>query len=116
MKPPECFLQQKLKEDKQCLKNRLLKIAICRALIKNPSLIIIDEATSNLDTESEKEIIKLIEEQKKAGKTIISIAHRLSTVEKCDKIFLFEKGQILEQGNFEELKNKKGAFMKMWNR
>lgn len=91
------------------------KIAICRALLKNPQIIIMDEATSNLDTTSEKKIIKIIEQQKKEGKTIISIAHRLSTVEKCDKIYVLEQGKIVETGSFEKLKNDKGLFTTMLN-
>ena len=74
-----------------------------------------DEATSNLDTTSEKKIIKIIEQQKKEGKTIISIAHRLSTVEKCDKIYVLEQGKIVETGSFEKLKNDKGLFTTMLN-
>lgn len=91
------------------------KIAICRALIKNPQVIIIDEATSNLDTLSEKEFISIIEQQKKEGKTIISITHRLSTSKKCDKIYVLDNGNIVEEGNFYELKKKKGILFSMLN-
>lgn len=91
------------------------KIAICRVLIKNPQVIVMDEATSSLDLASEKEIIKIIEQQKKEGKTIISIAHRLSTVEKCDNIYVLDKGKIIESGNFEKLMNDKGLFFNILN-
>lgn len=89
------------------------KIAIARGLIKNPLIIIMDEATSNLDTSSEREIIKIIEQQKREDKTVISIAHRLSTVEKCDRIYVFENGKIIEEGSFYSLKSANGYFTKM---
>ena len=91
------------------------KIAICRALIKNPLIIILDEATSNLDVQSEREIIKIIEHLKSEGKTIISIAHRLSTVEKCDKIYFLENGKIAEEGDFNKLRKMDGYFSKLLN-
>ncbi|MBP5519887.1 MAG: peptidase domain-containing ABC transporter [Treponema sp.] len=89
------------------------KIAICRALIKDPLLIIMDEATSNLDSNSEKEILKIILQQKSEGKSIISIAHRLTTVEQSDKIYVLDSGKIVEEGNFKYLKNANGVFSKM---
>lgn len=89
------------------------KIAICRAMIKNPFIIIMDEATSNLDVNSEKEIIKLIEALREEGKTIISIAHRLTTVEKCDKIYVLDNGKIMENGTYTELKKAKGFFSEL---
>lgn len=91
------------------------KIAICRALIKNPSIIVLDEATSNLDTESEQSIIKILEALKKEQITIISIAHRLSTVKNCDKIYFIEKGKIVEKGKYEELVRIKGKLNKWIN-
>lgn len=91
------------------------KIAICRALIKNPSIIVLDEATSNLDTESEQSIIKILEALKKEQITIISIAHRLSTVKNCDKIYFIEKGKIVEKGKYEDLVRIKGKLNKWIN-
>ncbi|MBR7064605.1 MAG: ABC transporter ATP-binding protein, partial [Treponema sp.] len=90
------------------------KIAICRAIIKKPLIIILDEATSNLDTESEQTILQILQTFKRK-KTIISIAHRLSSVKHSDKIYLLEKGKIIEHGNFEELKNRNGKFSKLLN-
>ena len=69
------------------------RIGIARALYQNPDILIFDEATSALDNETEKEILKVIFSLKK-GKTIIMIAHRLSTLEKCDVVFQIEKGEI----------------------
>lgn len=91
------------------------KIAICRALIKNPPVIILDEATSNLDTKSEKDIIGIIRKLIKEGKTIISIAHRLSTVKYSNNIYVIENGKIIENGNYESLINRKGIFYNMYN-
>lgn len=89
------------------------KIAICRALIKNPLVLILDEATSNLDSTSEKSIIKIIESLRSEGKTIISIAHRLSTVKNCDRIYVMENGKIVENGTFNDLEKRNGFFTKM---
>ena len=78
------------------------RIGIARALYHNPQLIILDEATSALDNDTEKAVMDAIDNIGK-NKTIIIIAHRLSTVKKCDKIFLLEKGELKKQGKFEEL-------------
>lgn len=91
------------------------KIVICRALIKDPLIVIFDEATSNLDTESEKNIVNIIQQLKIEKKTVISIAHRLSTVKKCDKIYVLVDGNIQESGTYLELKNEKGIFSKLIN-
>jgi ATP-binding cassette subfamily B protein len=90
------------------------KIAICRALIKSPLILILDEATSNLDLESEKKILKILHNLKKET-TIISIAHRLSTVKNCDNIYVLDKGKIIENGTFMELISKKGVFSKIFD-
>ena len=80
------------------------RIGIARALYHNPKVLILDEATSALDNQTEKAIMDAVNNLSK-GKdiTIILIAHRLSTVKKCDQIFLLEKGQLKNQGTFEEL-------------
>jgi len=69
------------------------RIGIARALYQNPDVLIFDEATSALDNETEREILKVIFSLKK-GKTIIMIAHRLSTLEKCDEVYQIKKGEI----------------------
>ena len=71
-----------------------------------------DEATSALDTQTEKEIQASIEEVSK-GSTTLTIAHRLSTLDHCDRIFVFEKGQLVEEGSKSELEAKKGHFYKL---
>ena len=80
------------------------RIGIARALYHNPKVLVLDEATSALDNQTEKAVMDAINNLSK-NITIILIAHRLSTVKKCDKIFLLEKGQLKNEGTFEELIN-----------
>ena len=86
------------------------KIVICRALVKNASVFIFDEATSNLDKDSERNILAMIKELIKERKTVISIAHRLSFIKNCDKIYYLDNGTIIEQGKYSELKKINGQF------
>ena len=88
-------------------------ISFARALIKNPKLLILDEATSSIDTETEKIIQNKMKDILK-GKTSIIVAHRLSTIKHCDKIVLIENGNILEQGTHLELLDKRGIYYKMY--
>lgn len=88
-------------------------ISFARALIKNPKLLVLDEATSSIDTETEKIIQNKMKDILK-GKTSIIVAHRLSTIKHCDKIVLIENGNILEQGTHSELLDKKGIYYKMY--
>ncbi len=88
------------------------RISIARELFKDIEILILDEATSALDTETELDIRESIDRLK--GKfTIIIVAHRLSTVKNADKIFLFNKGEILDSGNFEQLREKNEVFRNM---
>lgn len=88
------------------------RICIARELYKDAKLLIFDEATSSLDTNTEKEIQKNIEEFK-GQKTIVIVAHRLSTVRNSDKIFVLKNGTIVEEGSYEELYSLNGEFKKM---
>lgn len=91
------------------------RVAIARAILKNAPILIFDEATSSLDSVSEKYIQKSLKELIK-GKTVISIAHRLSTLKEMDRIIVLENGKIVEDGSQKELlKNKKGIFYKLYN-
>ncbi len=82
------------------------RIAIARAVLKNPKILILDEATSSLDSESERLVQDALEKLMK-GRTSVVIAHRLSTIRKADQIFVVEKGELIEQGTHEELMRKK---------
>lgn len=90
------------------------RIGIARALYKDSEIIILDEATSNLDFNTEKKIQDNL--LKIGNKTLIVSAHRLSTLQKMDRIIYLEKGKIVEQGNFKELLKMKGKFYKLWNK
>lgn len=85
------------------------RLALARLILKSPELFILDEATSSLDNANEVAIQKNINELFK-DKTIITIAHRLSTLKKSDRILVFDKGKIVEEGNFNQLANEKGLF------
>ena len=91
------------------------RIAIARIFLRKPKILILDEATSALDNTSEKHIQTEIEKlQKESNMTIISIAHRLSTLKNCDKIIVLNKGKIEEEGKYQELIEKNGIFSDMY--
>jgi ABC-type multidrug transport system fused ATPase/permease subunit len=89
------------------------RIAIARAILADPKIIILDEATSNLDTESESLIQKSLAELMK-GRTTFVIAHRLSTIRQASQILVIESGRIQEQGKHEELIEKKGRYFELY--
>lgn len=89
------------------------RIAIARALLKNPAILILDEATSALDAASEQAVQSAIDRLLE-GRTVLMIAHRLSTVKKATKIVVVENGQIKEMGNHSELLEKKGTYQKLY--
>jgi len=91
------------------------RLSIARAILKNSSIILLDEATSSLDSESESVIQKAIENLTK-NKTTIIIAHRLSTVINCDKILVFENGKIVEEGKHEFLVNNSSTYKKLYEK
>lgn len=90
------------------------RLAIARALYKDPEILILDEATSSLDSVSERYVQETIAKQRKKGKTIIVIAHRLNTVRNADQIFVLAEGKLQEQGKFEQLVAAKGEFFRLW--
>ncbi len=86
------------------------RLALARALLRKPSLLILDEATSNLDSKNENKILKAIDDLH-GEITILIIAHRLSTIKNADYIYLIDEGQILESGTWNELlKKEEGWF------
>ncbi|XP_038891220.1 ABC transporter B family member 26, chloroplastic-like isoform X2 [Benincasa hispida] len=92
------------------------RIAIARAILRNPAILILDEATSALDSESEhyvKGAISALKDNQGGQKTVIVIAHRLSTVVAADKIFVMDRGQVIETGNHEELLCKDGYYARL---
>ncbi len=89
------------------------RLAITRAILKKPDILILDEATSNLDSITEAAIENTINTFSK-GMTTIIIAHRLSTIKRCDRIFVMDKGEIVEEGSHEELMASKGHYYELW--
>ena len=89
------------------------RLAFARALVKDFDILILDEATSNLDFISESKIYHTLFDSS-LSQTIIIIAHRLSTVRKCDLIYVMDKGEVVEFGKHEELINKKGKYYQLW--
>ena len=87
------------------------RVAIARAILKDPAILILDEATSSLDSESEKLVQEALNELMK-GRTSIIIAHRLSTIREVDTIYVLENGQIVEMGNHQELSNRANGIYK----
>jgi subfamily B ATP-binding cassette protein MsbA len=89
------------------------RLAIARIFLKNPSVVFLDEATSHLDSESEKKVKEALDALGK-NRTVVSVAHRLSTIADFDQIYVLEKGRIVESGNHSELIDRKGLYYRYY--
>ena len=88
-------------------------LAIARAAVANPTVLVLDEATSSIDTRTEK-LIEAGMNRLMEGRTVFIIAHRLSTVRNCDTILVLEQGQIIERGSHQELLRQKGRYYSLY--
>ena len=90
------------------------RVGIARTLLKNPPILVLDEATSALDTETERDIQESLR-RLGTGRSVITIAHRLSTVVDADKIVVLEKGVVVEEGTHDDLLKHNGRYAHMWH-
>jgi ABC-type multidrug transport system fused ATPase/permease subunit len=89
------------------------RLAIARALLRQPEVLIFDEATSHLDTATERAIQESLRTSL-AGKTVVLVAHRLSTVKEADLIYVLHQGRVVEQGSHEQLMAARGRYAALW--
>jgi ATP-binding cassette subfamily B protein len=90
------------------------RIAIARALYRNPEILILDEATSSLDSMAEEFVQNTIRLLREESKTVIVIAHRLSTINMAQRVIMLDKGLVVQDGSLAELSEKEGPFRRMW--
>src|SRR5262249_25484363 len=90
------------------------RVALARALLKDPEILILDDALSAVDTHTEAEILEALRKRRGRSTTIV-IAHRLSALADADRIFVLDKGRVVQQGTHHELKNAPGLYRQVWN-
>ncbi len=90
------------------------RLAIARAILKNPPILILDEATSQLDTESERQVQQALE-QLMSGRTVFCIAHRLSTIQNADRILVMDEGHLIQSGTNETLLKEGGVYKRLYD-
>ncbi|MCB2096865.1 MAG: ATP-binding cassette domain-containing protein, partial [Parvularculaceae bacterium] len=91
------------------------RVGVARAILLDPAILVLDEATSSLDSETEKEVQAALAEAAR-GRTTIAVAHRLSTLSRADIIYVIDRGKIVEQGRHETLLAKNGLYAALWRR
>ncbi|HEY9886858.1 MAG TPA: hypothetical protein V6D02_00555, partial [Candidatus Obscuribacterales bacterium] len=89
------------------------RLAIARAILKNPPILVLDEATSAVDNETDAAIQRSLDKITQ-NRTTIAIAHRLSTIRNADRIYVMEQGQLVEWGTHEELLDRQGIYTSLW--
>jgi ATP-binding cassette subfamily B protein len=92
------------------------RIAIARSLYRSPRILILDEAMSNLDAESEAIVQKVLHDLRDRGLTVLMITHRLSSLAGADKIVVLDKGRVVEQGTHQDLYNRAGKYYRLWQK
>jgi ATP-binding cassette, subfamily B, multidrug efflux pump len=110
---PDQYDENVLEEGKRLSVGQKQLVSFARGIVTKPTILILDEATSNIDSETEK-LIESATEKLLEGRTSIIIAHRLSTIQRVDRILVFRRGQLVEEGNHQELLKKGGIYNKLY--
>ncbi|MFC2140973.1 ATP-binding cassette domain-containing protein, partial [Acidobacteriota bacterium] len=110
---PDKYDENVLEEGKRLSVGQKQLVSFARGVVRKPGIFILDEATSNIDSETEN-LIDAATEKLLEGRTAIIIAHRLSTIQKVDRILVFNKGRLVEEGSHQELLKKEGIYSRLY--